>query len=544
MITFPLPHSMFIKYGERSSSHFWELCSLSVREKFGDGPFADDTSIRGVYLHLIDILSIYFTDIIHGENDYNFARYLFANHEASLEIVSAMRDGQPVNVDESDLALNRRILKLALEQCCDVDYTDARVPSKESVQYYVSKVEDLAYIGYLLYYFTDGISEMHLMPESHVLSFDEPGKLVSKRKDIVEAIFRRVMPEFDREYEHGVYDKTYLQDLKQELQHCFGVNYDAAGGLIFEIKRHHNPNAPDLQSIEAGILVQNLVEGMGVDRQNAECFYGGLTISRHNELPIKTAVYQPHSMNRYLSRPILILSQNGEARALVGVNKWVESIYTMGVNGFQWQTAPIEWAANARFKQFMTAKAAAHDKLLEDPVELVFKNYQIRYGRNIKVFFDAHGKSTRVDVKGIGEMDFVFIDSDYKKVIVADCKYNRSKYEMVGYVRDKNNFVDEYEPKLNAKVNWIKGNLALLTEHFNTLYPKRQINLQNYTVEPLFIINTPTFYMLTGAIKTITAHMMEGYIKRGCELATFSIKMNGIEKSISHPYFSVTDIEQ
>lgn len=61
-----------------------------------------------------------------------------------------------------------------------------------------------------------------------------------------------------------------------------------------------------------------------------------------------------------------------------------------------------------------------------------------------------------------------------------------------------------YETKLCRKVNWISNNLEVLKDHLSNIYNMSDIDISNYNVEGIFIINTPTFYMLKEEFKAIT----------------------------------------
>jgi len=62
------------------------------------------------------------------------------------------------------------------------------------------------------------------------------------------------------------------------IEDCFSIKYDFAGGIIFEIQKHHSPNAPNLQTIQPSVLPQNLVANYKFSQELAETFYAGLTI--------------------------------------------------------------------------------------------------------------------------------------------------------------------------------------------------------------------------------------------------------------------------
>src|SRR5690606_36895155 len=132
-------------------------------------------------------------------------------------------------------------------------------------------------------------------------------------------------------------------ELRAKVEECFGVKYDFAGGIIFEIQKHHNPQSPNLQTIEPAVLPLNLVHQYGISQDVAEIFYNGLTISRNNKLTIEEAILKPHSTKRFMFRPILVYNIGGEERALVGKEKFVESVIVLSTNAIHWNAMYEEW---------------------------------------------------------------------------------------------------------------------------------------------------------------------------------------------------------
>lgn len=543
MVRYTSDKGIFITYDKRSD-HFWTDLSNEVKDRFGGGPFEDQKIVTEVLLFCYDWLSEVFVRIIHSNNDANFVYYLFGNHERSIRLWIRILGGEDLEANEGipehTLALNRRILKLALEQTCDVDYTFQSKLTPRTVKQFILQVEDILYLGTQLYGIADHLAHLRMMEDPLRLYFNDQNILVIEMKHHYESIMEATAKLFHVGFRDGIVSQEMVVELKDKVKECMGIDYDFASYLVNHIKNHHNPEAPECQTIEPNVLPENLINN-GVSEVNANAFYDGLTISRLTKLQIKDAIYQNHSMRRYMFRPILILNMNGKERALVGIEKWAESITVMATNGFQWQQAPEEWLKNKCFRDFLTAKHDEHDKLLEDEVETVLHERNILFDRNIHVFYNKENIATRVDVEGIGEMDFVFLDQHAKKIIVTDCKYLRAKYEMVGFSRDFSNFTINYEKKLQAKVDWVQQNIQLVKEHFEKKFPGLVLNHTEYSVEPLFITNTPTFYMLNGKYKTVNISFLNDMIESGYQYPVIEIvdESSGEITVINWPYFTV-----
>ena len=66
-----------------------------------------------------------------------------------------------------------------------------------------------------------------------------------------------------------------------------------------------------------------------------------------------------------------------------------------------------------------------------------------------------------------------------------------------------------YNTRLAAKVMWITNHLSQVEEHFRRKYEDGIIDLYNYGVEGVFVINTPTFYMYNALYRIYTYHQLE-----------------------------------
>lgn len=531
---------IFVRYKQRSMSKFWPDISKSAFDSFGAGPFQNDEELRNIYFHVFEACKKLFVEIIQQRQDLNFVKCLNVNHEDSFDLYKRTLAGenleQTEGIHEADLAMNRRILKLALEQCCDIYYSEAIALNDEVIDGYIKTIEDLLYVGSQLYSIAECIAELKMVPNMHEVSFDDD-LLQFKRKGPMDALFQVCTASMRDNFAKAIFDEEFTNELRSQLKACMGIDYDFAGEQIFKIQEHHSPKYPMWQTIDPNVLPLNLIRNFNVAEKTANDFYAGLSIDSTSKLDIGNAIYKPHAPERFLYRPILLIQTKDGQRALVGKNKWVESIVTMGANGFQWQHAPKEWMQNDCFKAFIMAKSDEHDKYLEDKVQESLTILDVPFDRNLKTFYNSQGQGVRIEIKGVGEIDFILLDHSSKKIIVADCKYNRSRYDMVGFSNDFSNFEKLYEPKIDGKIKWITDNLSTVEQHFKRKYPKLEVDLQLFAIEGLFIINTPTFYSLNGRIKTISWFELEDYLKRGCVMPTYSIQWDGKTVEFQHPYF-------
>jgi len=528
---------LYALYGERSYRKYNGILLGHLHEKYGQGTFDQEPLTQEILKFCYDWAADKFLELMHAQTDKRFLFYLFKIHEDSIKLYFKQLENpeelKKKEVNLNTLSLNRRVLKLALEQSCDINYIGDNTPDPRMMPGFVMLIEDLLFVGERLFAFAEHMAEQRMMEDPVEFIITEESYTI-QRKYHYDFIYYEMEKLFHEGFENGLVDGDAIKGLRAELQNSMKIDYDFAGGQIMEIKRHHSPKAPDLQTVEAHILPLNL-EQNGVSKTDAENFYAGLTISRANKFPIRDSVYKSHSFARYFFRPILIVNINGEDRALVGSEKWQESIMVMATNGFQWQQAPEEWKRNNAFNAYLNRKADEHDKLLEDKVKEVLQRKGLPYIHHVTRLNPMKGPAINVET-ACGEIDFIILDPNCKKVLVTDCKYHRARYEMVGFSTDYSNFKNLYEPKIEKKVKFIADNLGLVQEHFEK-EGIAQIDLSTYTVEALFIVNTPTFYILNGKYNTVAITHLADFIDRAYKFQALTAHMPDGERQINHPYF-------
>lgn len=533
---------IYITYKERSKQLFSKELVAVVKEKFGIGTFNDQAKTNEILRFAYDWTADRFLQIMHEETDQRFFYYLFKIHEDSIELyyktLKSKEDVQINGVEINTLSLNRRILKLALEQSCDINYVGNLTPDPAIMPGFISRLEDLMYLGDRLYGYAEFMAEQRMMedPIEIIISDNE---VTIQRKYHYDQVYTTMQKFFMEGFSKGFIDEEVIKELRGVLKNCMGIDYDFTGNLIKQIKEHFSPNSPDMQTLQHHVLAENLINS-GVDKAEANRFFDGLTLRKENKLNIKDSVYKSNSMSRYMFRPLLVVNINGDERTLIGKEKWKESIVVMATNGFQWQQAPEEWKQNPCFNKYLDKKSNEHDYLLEKEVMKVLDKKKLPYIHHVVSLKPSNGKAVKVD-NVPGEMDFIVLDPAAKKVMVTDCKYHRARYEMVGFSHDYKNFKQEYEKKIEKKVKFIKENLKLVQEHFESEGKINDLNITSFDVEALFIINTPTFYMFNGTFNAITVSHLEEFIIGGYrfpEMVIASQDASQPEKKINHPYFT------
>lgn len=535
---------LVISYDSSAKDKYWTALSQFLIGKHGKNHFTDHQKVEEILLDGFNFLVDKFKNLIYKENEFKFYLYIFYLHEESIKIHLKILGGLKLKqINEYEFAMYRRILKLILEQGCDVDMNWGGTLTGNEVLEMDEKIQELLYIGTWLYGFADFIAFQKMVEKCYQIEFNEQNLLEIDWQYHYGDVYHQLFPLLKEDYEKGTFDEEAIHELRETIENCFNISYDFAGGIIFEIKRKLNPNDPEVQTIQPYVLPKNLSTQFNIPIEEAELFYNGLSISRENKLSIEEVILKPHSTKRHLYRPILIYNIGGKDRALVGEEKYSESMTVLATNAIHWNAIYSEWLKNKCIQKFINKKSNEHDKILENQIEKVLIEKGFLFCRNIKSFKQPSKSNIRIDNELAGEIDFIIINIDLKLVFVSEVKYNRARYDTISYRTDNSNFINSYEPKLNKKVNWIKNNLVILQEHLKIIYNKQDISILDFNVHGVFLINTPTFYMFNGLFKAITLKQVGDYFEGKYDYPQlFITREEGNLESfmmVRHPYFRV-----
>ena len=180
--------------------------------------------------------------------------------------------------------------------------------------------------------------------------------------------------------------------------------------------------------------------------------------------------------------------------------------------------------------------------MLIDAVEKEIQPLGLIYQPNIKNLVTKAG-TVNLENDQCGEIDFPVINENLKKIFVIECKHLTGRYDMANFHLDFKAFTngdDSFNKKIEKKVNWVKNNLRLIEEHFRA----RKLlttSLDDFTVEGIFIVNTPTFYMYYSDFRIYTYHEVAKVLKGEYVDKTFTLYNEDDEFSevlfIKYPYF-------
>jgi hypothetical protein len=283
----------------------------------------------------------------------------------------------------------------------------------------------------------------------------------------------------------------------------------------------------------------------GVDEAVMETFLDGMTLHRGNKMPLQELVIRPHCTNRFLYRSLLLWMVNGKPFYMCGIYSYDEAENSLVLNAIPWGKTPVEWKARPGLAAYIDRKKDEHDRWLDNEVEKIVREKSLLFDRGVKKIH-TKARSYPITGKGLGEIDFLILSPGIKKLFVTECKHLQDRYDMINWKNDHSHFTIDgkelsYNSRLKAKVEWISEHKKIVEEHLQLKYNDTTINLNDYTVEGVFVINTPTFYMYNSVFRIYTYHRFGDVITGEYVDPTFSLMDDREDSTILYkvgfPYF-------
>lgn len=523
-------------YSEEYKSIYWTKLTEYILSEVGEDEITDPEHVTELLKGCFSIFCDEFSKAIEELPQASF--FLFCNdiHEDSIDLWQQQIEQNQLPIDEEQFAASRRVLKIILEQGCRLELIGCsnfvnEIALKE--QEYIKHLEKLLYIGVWCIALSEDVSNSQLFPKSKGIQVLEGDFTILTYQPYPE-LFKFVHQDLPR-HNSNVQLSNSIVDFKALLKDEMEVNYDALASFINQKHLHPNYN---YSITKIAPLIQGIHEELGYDMEFLTDFYEGLTVSSRNVLTIEECILKNQDSKRFMFRPILEYLIDGDKYNIVGYNKWAESFTILSTNCFPFGHYPEEWKKHEPIKRFVLKVSKEHDSILEAPIIDYLKSEDIKVDGNIKSFRTKSGNNIPIEIEGLGEIDLIFIDEQYKVLYVGECKHNRSRFDVNNWKRDYSNFVDKYESQLANKEKWVNENLPIVAEHFEILYDC-SINFEGYITRAAFFINAPTVYMFDGKYRALTFTDLKNLIKGVFENTIFRFTKEETSESfdIEHPYF-------
>ncbi|RZK12159.1 MAG: hypothetical protein EOO46_04195 [Flavobacterium sp.] len=524
--------------GEKwAESSFRKELSKQLLDGFGRGPFTQEQITDIVRLSL-EYYSNQFIALCQKQTEFYFYQSVLMFHEDAVELVLDDHEINSNVVTMKYLAMYRRILKWIMEAGCEVEMKiiDIKPGARQEVERWL---DQLLFLGDMIMTCVTLYAEQGMIEDVGELYFDDNDLYVFSRRHHYNMIFNHIIHESGNQYEKQVYDEEGIEDLQNAIEKHLGINYESQGHVIASIKEQLG-DFP--QGFNWDALPENLERLFGIPYSDGERFFRGLTLDKHNKLNLIDVACKPSNLNRMLYKPIVIWNVNGKDWAMLGPNTYSEAIIQYATNAIPWGKAPAEWMAVIGFKEYVHSKEDLHDKWLDDAVEEILRSSNVLYTRNLKKL-SSKGGPINIDVKGLGEIDFLIVANEVKKIYISDCKHLVTRYDAASQKNDFNAFTKSskktksYNETMTNKVAWFKQNINIVTEHFGL----KQKSLSDYSVEGIFILNTPTIYMYNSQFRIFVVDQISSVLNGTFEDQTFIHYERADDHTellkVNYPYF-------
>jgi len=536
----------FVYKGEKhAETKFREELSRKIIENFGKGPFIDQSVIRKIINYCLEYYISKFKEICHNETSLEFYKNIFWFHEQATELAHYYpHQNHSPEISESYFALYRRILKFILEMGCEVPMLKGEKCNKELKERVESKLDDLLFLGQMIFNCVSLYAEQTMIEDVAEFYFNEKDLYVFVRKHHYNFIFHHFEETSGIFLTESITDSNGIEDLDSALEKCFGIRY----GFIIELidiihKELEAMGSSEFEGVGWKTFSNNLKEIFGVPSEIGEQFFKGLRLDKSNKMDLLDLACKPYKLNRYLYRPMIIWSVEGDEYAFVGKSSFKSAIFQLVSNAIPWGKAPEEWMQNQCFKEYVHRKEDQHDKWLDDEVEKILIKHELHYDRNIESLQSSKGL-VNINVPGLGEIDFIIVANSLKKIFIVDCKHLLGRYDIVNQRNDYNAFVKNnksYNETMRQKVLWFTENSDLLDQHFQHKYEKPTLSFNDYEIEGIFIVNTPTFYMYNAEFRIYTINQIEDVLTGNYDDPVFPVWIVEDGKktilNIEYPYF-------
>lgn len=516
------------------SEKYWSAISTELYESHGNG-FIKSNDKEIVLKKVFKYFEDEFLRLISKQTKASFYLYVSSLHENSLEVWKMQLDGYKLSCSETDFVVSRRFLKIILEQSASLSLTASPSFINEiianRVEYQIF-LEELLYLGYQAFIVSDYIARLQLFPNSILVNIVNK-ELEISTQPIYDVIFKYVEQDMPK-HNDKVEIINIIDELRDEWLKHFHFDFKKVGAIVnFQIKEI----GYRASFIDYNKWVNDIVKEFSCDHQIIKCFLDGLTISAKNYLSFEDCILRSQDERRFMFRPILLYNIDGEYRCHIGMNKWSESFMMLSTNSLPFGSFPSEWTTLPLIKTYMLRLQNNHDKLLENPAVEIIKRNSLLYDRNVKSLKISKQQSISLIKKDIGELDLLIINEKLKKILVVECKFNRSRMEYFNWRRDYINFKGTYEKKLENKVQFISKHTNEVLRHFENLHSTNISEKENYEVEGVFLINAPTLYMYDSQFTTATLTTFEAIITGKYFQPKLLFEKDGKKITIDHPYF-------
>ncbi|CAL2083189.1 conserved hypothetical protein [Tenacibaculum dicentrarchi] len=518
---------------------YWSELSVYIKKKHfeNSNEYNEPTKVQEILKDCFTFLLNKLESLIKNENRFSFYLFCHTIHEDSIDIHLNLIKGKKLDINKEKIAGSRRILKIILEQSTRYNLKGTsnfnHEIAKNSLEY-ISLLEEMIYVGEWVFISSEYIAQSQLFQKSIGVKMED-NELQYLTYQPYPLFFSHIFNELPK-HDSEVTLTDCIDDFKNLIEDKYSIKYNDLCYFIAEILSN---NSNSLGVTKLPEIIKNIKENTPVNHKFIDSFYDGLKITKNNALDIAQCFYTNQDIGRYMYKPILEYNIDENIYHLIGPNKWGESLSQLNTNCFPFGIFPIEWKINHDLKKFIQVIDNTHDKVLQNPIIEKLKEHNHPYEVDI-LRFKTHNKQYINITDTIGDIDILFIDMFQKIIYVSECKHNRSRFDYSNWKRDYSNFKQKHEAQLKRKIDWTKSNKKIIENHFRLRNENPIIlELTEYKIEGIFIINAPNIYMFNSKYKCYTIHDFQLLMNNEIPFNDFIIYAEDRKKSyhIEHPYF-------
>lgn len=523
--------------------------SKLIHDKFGKGPFETFKETNEILFFVHDGLIRQMQMLLSHEKSLAVYQYIQILHEQSNKIVV---DDDFSNhfkqISNGDFAIYRRVLRFILEQATHLTLVFAE--SLDNAKKRVLKlIEELIYIGTELFRISNLIASQQLIEDSIEIYFNENGAYIIDYKHHYNLVIEQINNELESHIEMAIKDENAIDDFSQATKNCLGVSFH---DIIREVQSMHkymeennNEPYPYASGFDLHSLIDNLSHNSKISYEEAKSIISGLILSKETKCSFEEAIYKPQSINRHFYRPFIqfkIITKNVKTEMImVGRYGLMISLQQLATNAIGWNKYPNEWS-NDCFDEYVKDKQLNNDKVLEDQLEKMLIENDIKYSRNITSLKKFNNRNLNLNHEDCGEIDFLILANN--TIYIAESKHLLARYDFNNWKNDFYKFETDkanFNKTIERKKSYLDDKKKLIEEHFQVEYQDKSIQLNDEELECIFLINNPTFYMYNSKHKIITIRDFDRFLEGQIIYPTFNInKVNGDKSEqiiVNHPYF-------
>jgi len=450
-----------------------------------------------------DFFTEEFSKVLGGVHDLMFYFFVFQLHEQTAEL-SYLRSVNKIKipVDSTYFAQYRRILKLILQESCSIEISENIQPSLKWMDKTLKIIEELVFLGSFAFDMVNVISEQKLTEGSVQITFKDDLYVFGNPPEW-EGFFGLFHENFDEQMDGSINDASLQKKFDKVLKDEFHIDLTELSIIIESVsERLYNQMPPRF------CMITELIDIFKEESESPyiENFILGLILNKNNVAKLKSGIYSSYNGDRLIHRPFLTINIEDTPCILFSKYTFLEAINTLFQNQITHGKLPAEWKQIPFIKKVQGNLIQYHKDILENPVERALSEKKISHDRNVKTLKAINHYENHSINNNPGEIDFIFILE--KIIYLADCKNLTKRYEMHGYYQDLTKF-EPYNTKMTEKVSFMRNNLDKLERHLRIITRNQSLDIREYEIEGIFIVNTPTLYAVNAPFKVYSFYNFE-----------------------------------